>query len=146
MLQLARVDAAIVGLVHAVGRADHHHLIALFPGVDHMQHVGGLGLEPADLVGVSVARNHRKTGGHLGMKAQFVAACRQRVIVQQQRKVMQDGVVLGYRHVVGQARAGQRHFNLVLELAVGPDHAVAHVGRLGVVVEEQQFTGVLVGA
>ena len=43
--------------------------------------------------------------------------------VRMQREVVQDGVVLGHRHVVRQARAGQVDVDLVLEFSGSVDHA-----------------------
>ena len=61
--------------------------------------------------------------------------------VPEQRKVVENRVVLGERHVVRQPRAGQWHVDVVNQVVVLVDHAVVHVGRLLAVVEEQQLTG-----
>ena len=52
--------------------------------------------------------------------------------------------MLGERHVVRQARAGQRDRRVVRQPVVPVDHAVVHVGRVLRIVEEQQLAGALV--
>ena len=54
--------------------------------------------------------------------------------------------MLGHSHVMGQAGTIQRNLDLVLELAIGTNDAIDHVRRLDVVVKEQQFACVFVGA
>ena len=46
--------SAVRAFVHAVGRAHHHDLVALLPGIDHVEHVAGAGGEPAQLAGLPV--------------------------------------------------------------------------------------------
>ena len=61
--------------------------------------------------------------------------------VPEQRKIVENHVVFGERHVVRQPGPGQRDVDVVDQLAVLVDHAVSHVRFPLAVVEEQQFTG-----
>ena len=58
---------------------------------------------------------------------------------------MQDGVVLGHRHVMRQTRPRQRYFDLVFEFAVRPDDTIFHVRCRQAVVKKQQLTCAFVG-
>ena len=142
--QSARIGLTLLVLVQAVGGADHDHFLAFFPGVDDMQHVGGFGGEPANFMGLAVARQNAKAGRLVGMKAHFVAPGSERICVGPQRKIMQDGVVLGDRHVVGQARPGQRDGRVMHQLPFAIDHPVMHERRIFRVVEEHQLARLLV--
>ena len=63
----------------------------------------------------------------------------QQLGIPEQRKVVENGVISGERHVVGQPRARQRDVDVVHQVAVLVHHAVVHVRRLLTVVEKQQF-------
>ncbi len=52
--------------------------------------------------------------------------------------------MLGKRHVVGQARPGQRYGDVGGQSVASVDHAIVHVGRVLGVVEEHQLAGGLV--
>jgi len=115
-----------------------HDLVAFFPGVEPVQHIGGAGFKPADAgLGCIAPGHHGKTGGLLLKVAQLVFALRQQFFVPVQGEVVEDGKVFGEHHVVGQTRARQGHRHIVHQLVVSVDLAVMHVGRLFAVVEKQ---------
>ena len=142
------VDRA-VGPRHRHVAAAHHRdpapaRVGLLPGVDHVVQEAGAEVEPAQLLGLAVARDHAEAGLHVGAEHHLVATERHGLGVVHHRQVVQDRVVLGHGHVVRQARARQRDRHVVLQLPVGADDAVVHVGRVVAVVEEQQVLGDLV--
>ena len=127
-----------------VAAAHHHQPVAFLPCIDAVVHVAGRKLKPADRVWCTPARNHAKTRGYLGVKADFVPTQRQGVFVMEKRQIMQHGVVRGNGHVMGQTRTGQGDWHMVHQRAVRPQNAIVHVGRLGAVVEKHQFASALV--
>ena len=146
LLQSSRIETAIVVRVHAIGRAHHHDFCPFLPSVHHMQHIRGLGLEPANIRCATVARNHRKTRRLISKEANLVTTQLQGLGVRTQWEVVQDRVVLGDGHVMWQTGAIHGDINQVTQMALGIDHTVAHVRRLGVVIEEQKLAGMLIGA
>ena len=143
--QSTSIGLTILIFMQSIGCADHDHFIAFFPCIDHMQHVGWFGQKPPNFMGLAIARQHAKARGLGGIKAHFVSTRLQGLGVGAKRKVMQDGVVLGDRHVMRQARTRQVDIDLVLELPVRSDHTVLHEGRSEAVVKKQQLSGVLIG-
>ena len=143
--QSTAIGLTILIFMQPVGSADHDHFFAFFPRIDHMQHVGWFGQKPPNFMGLPIAWQHAKARGLGGIKAHFVTTRLQGLGVGAQRKVMQDGVVLGDGHVMRQAGARQIDIDLVLELPVRSDHTVLHEGRLEAVVKKQQLSGVLIG-
>ena len=101
-------------------------------------------VEPADRIAGAEARDHAEAALQLGVELDLVPAQRHRLVVVEQRQVVQHRVVLGHRHVVRQARPRQVDRHVVLECAVGAHHAVVHVGGVVAVVEEHQLLGDLV--
>ncbi len=126
----------------ALAIAVQHHLLAILPGVDEVQHVGGIGLEPADrLAGAGPGpRDQGEARGQV-VHARHVQASRQQGRIPEQWEVAEDHVAPGVGHVVRQARAGQGYRLIVREPALRIHHAAMHVRRLLGVVEEQQFAG-----
>ena len=124
--------------------AVHDDLVALLVGVEEVQHIGRRRLEPTDILGLAIAGNDGEARRHVGAIAHGVIARLQRLLVPEQREVVQDGVVLAEDHVVRQTRARQGNGRVVGAPPVRADHAVIHVGRVLRVVEEQQFAGPLV--
>ena len=117
---------------------------AFLPGVGRMVDVAGFGLEPLHVLCVPEARQDAEARGHAGVPVGLPAPGPRGFHVLEHRQVHQDRIVLGDRHVVRQARAGQVDRNVVLERAVGGDHAVGHERLLDAVVEEHQVPGALV--
>ena len=139
-----RVDPALGIQRRHVAAPDHDHPVAVFPGIDHVVEVTRREAEPADAVGRPEARDHAEAAVHLRMELDLVPAQGHGFVVVEQRQVVQHRVVFGHRHVVRQAGARQVDRHIVLECAVGPHHAVVHVGRVVAVVEEHEFFGDLV--
>ena len=90
------------------------------------------------------ARDDAKAARHVPVHAHHVVTVLQAFGIPEERQIVDDGKTLGERHVVGQPRARQRYRHQVLQLVVGADHAVVHVGRFLGVVEEQQLAAVLI--
>ena len=110
-----------------------------------MQNVGGIGFEPANVARCASPRDHRETRWQVGTKARNVRALLEELGVPEQRAVVEDRVLLGERHVVGEARAWKRNVDPVRELVAGIDHAVVHE-RSGLgVVEHEHLAGVRIG-
>ena len=136
---------AVVGrfgipLVEAV----EHDLVAVFERIREVQDVRGVGLEPADLGGVTAPGQHREPGGDVAVEAGEMHVVLEERGIPEQREVIEDDVVVGEGHVVGQPRPGQRHIGAVYDVTVGADHPVSQVRRLLAVAEVQQFSGTLV--
>ena len=92
----------------------------------------------------AAARNHREARRNVGIEARQVHIVFEQPRIPEQREIVEDGVVFGERHVVRQPRPGQRDVDVVGQLVVLVDDAVAHVRVLLAVVEEQQFAGLVV--
>ncbi len=134
----------VLGLGLLLVVAVQHDLVTFLIRIEPMQHEGGRGLEPADLLGLSAARDDGETRGQLGMELHHVLALLQQIRLPEQREVVEDREVLTEAHVVRQARAWQRNGHVMHQLVVPVHHAVVHVGRMLGVVEEQHLTGGLV--
>ncbi len=93
---------------------------------------------------VAAPRQHGEARRHVAVEPRHVQVPLERLRLPEQREVVEDHIVSGERHVVRQARARQRHVDVVHQVVVLVDHAVVHVGRRLGVVEEQQFVGALV--
>ena len=78
------------------------------------------------------------------MEARDVETVLHHLRVPEHREVVDDGVVLGERHVVGQPWPRHRDLDVPLQLPVGGQLAVVEVGRRQPVVEEQHLPGALV--
>ncbi|MNL03576.1 hypothetical protein D3C87_1241170 [compost metagenome] len=109
-----------------------------------MQDIGGVAFEPLDVLGPAKARDDAEARLHLGMETGDVIALGQQVLLPEQRQVVEDRIVCRERHVVRQARPGQRHRRQMLQLIVRSDDAVMHVGRGLGIVEEQQLAGLFI--
>ena len=95
-----------------------------------MQRVGGFRLEPANILGLAVARDDRKARLLIGVELHGVQILLQQLLVPIERHVVEDRIVFRECHIVRQARSGQRYGNIMLQLIVRPDDAIMHIGRV----------------
>ncbi len=135
-------DAAGGGVV--LEKSFEHYFVAVFISIGPMQHKGGVGLEPLNVLCCTVAWHNSKSAGFIAMKAVREVALGQRLHVPVQRQVIEDRVILCESHVVGQARTCDRDINVVAECAISRYQAVVHERRIEPVVKEQQLAGVLI--
>jgi len=94
-------------------------VVAVLVGIDEVQRVGRLGLEPANLIGPAVARDDGEARRQLAIETREVNVLLQQLRVPEQREVVEDRVVLGKRHVMRQPGSWQRNFHPVDELTCG---------------------------
>ena len=114
------------------------------PRIRPMQHIGGGGFEPAYVFWLAIARDQRKAGRHALVNAGGVNVALQQLLVPEKRHIVEDRPVLGDRHVMRQARAGQGDRHIMHALAHPVDNPVMHIRRVFGIVEEHQFTGFLI--
>ena len=121
-----------VGLEAAV----HHYPVAFLPGVDHVQHIARLELEPLDLLLRAVARDDAEAARQVAAELHHAmsGAAQHRGVVEQ-REVVQDGEARRDRRVMRQARSRQVDARLVAQRAVRADDIVGEPGlEVGVAV------------
>ena len=94
--------------------------------------------------GVTKARQDAKARRAVAVEGHLALALRQQLVVEVERQVVQDGVVLGDAQVVRPAGAGQVDGHVVHQAVVLVHHAVVHVRRLLRVVEEHHVPGLVV--
>ena len=82
-----------------------HHLVAVLVGVRPVQDVGGVGLEPLDVVGSAPPGHHGEPGRLVVHAARRATPLASRSSSQCIGQVVEDDEVLGERHVV-RAAAG----------------------------------------
>ena len=78
------------------------------------------------------------------MESWDVQVTLQQIWIPEQRKVVENGVVPGERHIVRQSRPGEWNIDVVHQVVVGVDHPVVQIGRGFAVVEEQHLAGAFV--
>jgi hypothetical protein len=96
LVLVAGADRSGVALEEPV----EHDLLAVLVGVGEVQHECRVGLEPADVGGATAAGNDGEPRRHVTVKPRHVDAGLQQFGVPEQRKVVEDHVVLGEGHVV----------------------------------------------
>ena len=105
-----------------------------------MQNIRRLTFKPLHIFFGSVTRNNTETCWHVGVKLGGVDATLDEIFTPKQRTVIQDGVISGECHVVGQAWSWQRNWCVVGEFTSRGEHPVMHVGVRSLVVKKQQLT------
>ena len=106
-----------------------------------MQDVGGVGLEPLHVSGPAAPRQHREPGRHVAVQSRDVRVVLEEFGIPEQRKVVENHVILGERHIVRQPGPGQLDIDVVDQRVVLVDHSVMQVRCVLAVVEEQQLSG-----
>src|SRR5436309_7227922 len=103
--------------------------VALLPAVDQMQDVAGLGIEPADLMGLTATRDNAETRRDILVETHHaLAVLLQNVNVMKERKIVQNGVVFREAEIVRRARPGNIDWNVVDEFPGRTADAIAHIG------------------
>ena len=84
--------------------AIQNNLIAFFISIEPMQHKGGCGLKPADVLRLPPPGNDGKTRRLVGMELDHMLALLEQFRVPVEGKVIEDGVMLCEAHVVREPR------------------------------------------
>jgi hypothetical protein len=96
LVLVAGADRSGVALEEPV----QHDLVAVLVCVGEVQHERRVGLEPSNVVGAAAAGDHGEPRRHIRVESRQVHIGVQQFGIPEQRKVVEDDVVWGERHIV----------------------------------------------
>src|SRR5436305_15253192 len=100
------------GLMEAV----QHDLVAVLVGIDPMEDIGGIGLEPSDADWLAAPRHDGEAARYIRIEAHCVHAALEELWIPEHRQVIEDGIVLSEGHVVWEPRSRQLYGHIANEL------------------------------